>query len=99
MNIARKTAVAVWTLALFPALAFAEAEMRGTVVKVDKSEKRLVVQTDKGEETLLLVGSTKGLDNAKEGAMVAVKYTEKDGLPKVIAITAQQTGTVRIVPR
>ncbi|HEX9442987.1 MAG TPA: hypothetical protein VGA73_02660 [Candidatus Binatia bacterium] len=83
---------------LYPALAHAEAEMRGTVVKVDKTEKQLVMQTDKGEERLFLVGNSKGTAYAREGARVAVRFTEKDGQPKVIEITPQETGTVQIVP-
>lgn len=98
MKITRGITAAVLALALVPALVFAEAELKGTVVKVDKSENQLVVKTDKGEETLLLVGSSKGLGNAREGAKVAVKFTEKDGQPKVIEITPQQTGTLQIVP-
>jgi hypothetical protein len=94
-----KIAAVLFTLGLFPASAFAEAEMRGTVVKVDKTEKQLVVQTDKGEERLFLVGSSKGTDYAREGARVSVRFTEKDGQPKVIEITPEKTGTVNIVPR
>lgn len=94
----RKLAAALLVSAFFPAWVFAEAELKGTVVKVDKSENQLVVKTDKGEETLLLVSSTKGMGHAKEGAKVAIKYTEKDGTPKVIEIFPQPGGTVQVVP-
>jgi hypothetical protein len=77
----------------------AEAEMRGTVVKMDKAQNQLVVRTDKGEETLLFGSSSKGLDNATEGAKVTIKYSEKDGQPRVIAISHQESGTVQIAPR
>lgn len=95
----KKMIAAAFALALFPAVAFAEAEMRGRVVKIDTAENQLVVQTNKGEERLFLVGSSKGLSYAKAGARVAVKFTEKDGQPKVIEITPEETGTVQIVPR
>ena len=84
--------------ALFPAQVFAEAEMRGTVLKVDQTEKQIVLRTEKGEETLLLVSTSKGLSHAKEGARVAVKFTEKDGQPKVIEVMPQEGGTVQILP-
>ncbi|MGH7770965.1 MAG: hypothetical protein ACREQA_01865 [Candidatus Binatia bacterium] len=71
---------------LFPALALAVAELKGTVVKVDKAKKQIVVQTDKGEETLEITSSTKGVENAGEGAKVTIKYSEKDGQPKVSEI-------------
>ena len=96
----RKVTAMIFALALLPALVFAEAEMRGTVVRMDKNQNHLVVKTDKGEETLLISGSSKGMDNAKEGARVTIKFTEKDGQPKVIAVTRQEeSGTVQIAPR
>jgi len=85
-------------LAFFPALVFAEAEMRGTVVKVDREQKQLVLKTDKGEETLLLVSSSKGVAHAKEGAKVAVKYSEKDGQPKVVEVFPQEISAAQILP-
>ena len=95
----KKILTAVLISAFFPALVFAEAEMRGTVLKVDREEKKIVLQTDKGEETLLLVSGSKGVAHAKEGAKVAVKYSEKDGQPKVVEVMPQQSGTVDILPR
>jgi len=85
-----------WVLS--PALVFAEAEMRGTVIKVDEAEKQIVLKTEKGEETLLLVSGSKGISHAKEGARVAVKFTEKDGQPKVIEVTPQPVGTLQVLP-
>jgi hypothetical protein len=94
----RYLAALTFALALLPAQAFAEAEMRGTVVKVDQTEKQIVLQTDKGQETLVLVSSSKGLSCAKEGSKVAVKYSEKDGTPKVVEVTPQESGIVQILP-
>jgi hypothetical protein len=91
------TALAL-ALAFLPALVFAEAEMSGTVVRMDKEKNHLVVKTEKGEETLLVNSSSKGMDNAKEGVRVTIKFTEKDGQPKVIAVTRQGSGTVQIAP-
>jgi|GEM_PF-696748 len=95
----KKIVMTIFALMAFPALVYAEAEMRGTVLKLDKAEKQLVLQTDKGEETLFVVSSSKGLAHAKEGSRVAVKYTEKDGQPKVVEIKPQESGTVKILER
>jgi hypothetical protein len=96
--IQRVTAM-IFAVALLPALVCAEAEMRGTVVKMDKEQNHLVVKTDKGEETLLVNSSSKGMENAKEGARVRIRFTEKDGQPKVITVTGQEGGTVQVAPR
>jgi hypothetical protein len=94
----RKISAMVLALALLPALAFA-AELKGTVVKVDKAKNQLVVKTDKGEQTLLFGSSTKGMDNAQEGKMVTIKFTEKDGRPRVTEIAPQEGGTTQKAPR
>jgi len=91
-----KITAMIFALALWSGLVFAEAEMSGTVVRVDK--KQLVLKTDKGEETLLVNSGSRGIDYAKEGARVRIKFTEKDGQPKVIAVTRQETGRVQIAP-
>jgi hypothetical protein len=81
-----------------PMLALAQAELRGTVVKVDKATDQLVVKTQRGEETLLLSSGTKGLGHAKEGAKVIVKFSEKDGQPRVTEIAPQDAKTKQIAP-
>jgi hypothetical protein len=55
----------------------AEKEFNGTVVS--KEEKSIKVKTKEGEKTLAVGTKTKGLENAKEGEKVTIKYTEKDG--------------------
>jgi len=94
-----KISATVLALALLPALVFADAELKGTVVKVDKAKNQLVVRTDKGEETLLLGKGTKGMENAKEGAKITIKYSEKDGQPRVTEISSQEGGPTQIAPR
>jgi hypothetical protein len=89
----------VLALVLVPGLAFSDVEVRGTVLKVDQAANQLVVKTDRGEETFILDKSTKGINNAKEGAKVIIKFTEKDGEPKVIEIVAQDDGTSDSAPR
>ena len=89
----------VLALVLVPGLAFSDVELRGTVLKVDTAANHLVVKTERGEETFILDKSTKGINNAKEGAKVIVKFTEKDGEPKVIEIVAQDDGTSDNAPR
>lgn len=83
----KKLAMTLLALILFPVLALA-AELKGTVAKVDKAKNQLVLKTDRGEETLQITSSTKGMEHAKEGAKVTVKFSEKDGSPKVDEIVA-----------
>jgi hypothetical protein len=83
----------VLALTLVPMLAFTDVELKGTVLKVDKVTNQLFVKTERGEETLLLSTGTKGIGNAKEGAKVIVRFTEKDGQPRVIEIVPQEGGT------
>ncbi len=65
------------------------AELRGTVLKVKKTENQIVLKTERGEETLLTTKDTKGLENAKEGARVLVTFSEKDGQPKISEIAPE----------
>jgi hypothetical protein len=53
-----------------------DMEFNATVVSKEKSIK---VKTKDGEKTVLIGKSTKGVDNAKEGSKVTIKYMEKDG--------------------
>jgi hypothetical protein len=65
-------------LTLAPAyVAAQDMELNATVVS--KEEKQIKVKTKDGEKTLLVGTKTKGLENAKEGSKVSIKYTEKDG--------------------
>lgn len=78
---------------LLPVLVFAQAELKGTVIKVDKATDQLILKTQRGEETLLLSSGTKGIAHAKEGARVVVKFSEKDGQPRVSEIAPQGAET------
>ena len=74
---------------LIPAVLSA-AEIRGTILKVDQVENRVVLRTERGEETFLTTKETKGIENAKEGANVMVIFSEKDGQPKVSEIALEK---------
>jgi hypothetical protein len=74
---------------LIPAVLSA-AEIKGTVLKVDQVENRVVLRTERGEETFLTTKETKGIENAKEGANVTVTFSEKDGQPKVSEIALEK---------
>jgi hypothetical protein len=89
-----KLSAIVLALALLPALVFADVETKGTVVKVDKAKKQLMVKTDKGEEGFVLGSNIKGEANAKEGTKVIIKYTEKDGQMRVTEIMPQEGGAL-----
>ncbi len=78
MNVKRKIGIALLALTLAPAyVAAQDMELNATVVS--KEEKQIKVKTKDGEKTLLVGTKTKGLENAKEGSKVSIKYTEKDG--------------------
>ncbi len=74
---------------LIPAVLSA-AEIRGTILKVDQVENRVVLRTERGEETFLTTKETKGIENAKEGANVMMIFSEKDGQPKVSEIALEK---------
>ena len=75
-------------LLLIPSVLSA-AEIRGTVVKVDKAENRVVLKTQRGEETFLTTKETKGIENARQGANVTLTFSEKDGQPKISEIAPE----------
>lgn len=78
MNLKKKIAVALLALTLAPAyVAAQDKELKATVVS--KDEKQIKVKTKEGEKTLRVGKSTKGIENATEGAKVTIMYTEKDG--------------------
>jgi hypothetical protein len=79
-----------FALLLVAAVASADVQLRGTVVRVDKATNLLVVKTERGEEALLVSSGTKGIGNAKEGSKVVVKFTEKDGQPRVTEIIPEE---------
>lgn len=66
----------VLALLLSPTLAFA-ALLEGTVEKVDKGKKQIVLKTEKGQETVEFDNATKGVEKAKAGAKVTVTFNPK----------------------
>jgi hypothetical protein len=78
MNIRKTVGTAILALTLVPAyVAAQEMEMKATVVT--KGEKDIKVKTKDDEKTVLIGSKTKGIENAKEGSKVTIKYSEKDG--------------------
>jgi hypothetical protein len=78
VNLKKQIGVALLALTLAPVyVAAQDMELNATVVS--KEEKQIKVKTKDGEKTLLVGTKTKGLENAKEGSKVTIKYTEKDG--------------------
>ena len=80
MNLKRTIGTAFLALTLAPAyvaVAAEDMELKATVVS--KGEKDIKVKTKDDEKTILVGSKTKGLENAKEGSKVTIKYTEKDG--------------------
>jgi hypothetical protein len=78
MKVKRMIGTAFLALTLAPVyVAAQDMEMKATVVT--KGEKDIKVKTKDAEKTILIGTKTKGLENAKEGSKVTIKYTEKDG--------------------
>jgi hypothetical protein len=73
-------------LALILPTALSAAELKGTILKVDKAENRIVLKTERGEETFETTKATKGIEHVKVGARVTISFSEKDGQPKVTEI-------------
>jgi hypothetical protein len=90
MNFKQKISILFLAAALTtPALIFAQ-EKAMPVRVVSKGAKEIKVKT-KGaggwsEKTFTFDSKTKGIENAKEGSKVTVKYVEKDGQLKAIEI-------------
>jgi Cu/Ag efflux protein CusF len=80
----KKVVLMLLTLFLPPALS--AAELKGTILKIDKAENRIVLKTDRGEETFETTKATKGMEHLKVGARVTISFSEKDGQPKVTEI-------------
>jgi hypothetical protein len=68
---------------VFPALTVSAALLEGMVEKVDQGKKQIMLQTEKGQETVEFSVSTKGADKVKAGDKVKINYTEKNG--KIVA--------------
>jgi len=78
MKLKRTIGTALLALTLAPAyVAAQDMELKATVVS--KGEKDIKVKTKDAEKTILIGSKTKGIENAKEGSKVTIKYTEKDG--------------------
>ena len=73
----KKVITMLMAFLLFPALALA-AMLNGTVVKVDKDKKEIVVKTDKGQETVAFTNTTRGAEKAREGSRVTINF-QQDG--------------------
>jgi hypothetical protein len=78
MKLKKQIGAMLLALTLAPAYVIAQdMEMKATVVS--KGEKEIKVKTKDAEKTILIGSKTKGVENAKEGSKVTIKYTEKDG--------------------
>jgi Cu/Ag efflux protein CusF len=78
--------LALMLLVLVLPTVLSAAEVKGTILKVDKAENRIVLKTERGEETFETTKATKGIEHLKVGARVSITFSEKDGQPKVTEI-------------
>lgn len=60
---------------VMPAFSVYAAVLEGTVTKVDKSKKQIMLETKKGSETVEFNTDTKGVDTLKTGDKVKINYT------------------------
>jgi hypothetical protein len=88
MTFKRQIAAVLLALSLAPVYAMADEEMKATVVS--KSDKELKVKVKDQEKTLQIGTKTKGVENAKDGAKVTIKYSEKDGKLRAEDISPRQ---------
>jgi hypothetical protein len=72
----KKIATMLMAVLFFPALVLG-AELTGTVEKLDKGKKEIVLKTAKGQETVEFNSGTKGAGKAKVGDKIKVTYTQK----------------------
>lgn len=89
MLLKQKIAMVFLAVTLTPIFALAQEKTLAVRV-VSKSPKEIKVKT-KGaggwsEKTLSFDSKTKGIENAKEGSKVTIKYVEKDGQLKATEI-------------
>ena len=75
----------------FPAVTVFAGLLEGTVQKVDQSKKQILLQTDKGQETLEFTRGTNGADKVKAGDKVKINYSEKSGKIVADAIEASKS--------
>ena len=79
------------TLLVAPVLALAQDVMEFQGRIKSKSATEVVVQSrDQGDKTFVISDKTQGLENAKEGASVTIKYSERDGQLRVREIAPRQ---------
>ncbi len=90
----KKIGATLVALMLAPTLVLA-GQLEGTVVKMDKGKKEIVVKTESGEKKLQISSNTKGLENAKEGAKVMIEYSVKNNQLKARDIAPSKTGSPR----
>ena len=90
----RKLLAFAAVMLFLPAISASAALLEGTVEKVDQGKKQILLQTDKGQETVEFSAATKGADKVKAGDRVKVNYTEKAGKMVADAIDASKTSSI-----
>jgi hypothetical protein len=53
--------------------------LEGTVQKIDRDQNLILLNTESGTETVVLIPTTKGADNLKPGDKIKVTYREEGG--------------------
>ncbi len=92
----KKIATMLMAVLFFPTLVLG-AELMGTVEKLDKGKKEIVLKTAKGQETVEFTSGTKGAEKAKVGDKVTVTYAQK-GEKLVASEIIVATGETKTLP-
>ena len=86
----KKTASMLVALWLFRALTASAATLEGTVRKIDRAKKEIVLNTESGPETVEISSATRGAAKIKTGDSVKVTYTQKGEKLIAVAIDASK---------
>jgi hypothetical protein len=72
----KKTTLMLSALMLFVPLTAWAAMLEGTVQRIDKSKKQVILNTADGRETIEINNATKGANSVKAGDKVQVTYSK-----------------------
>jgi hypothetical protein len=91
--IVKKFLVFAALMLVLPAFSVYAAVLEGTVTKVDKSKKQIMLDTKKGSETVEFNTDTKGVDTLKTGDKVKINYTGTGNNMKAESVEASSASS------
>lgn len=76
-----------------------ESSIEGTVVKIDRNKKEIVVDTNEGQKTVQIENNTEGVEKANEGARVTIQVSGSGDKLKARKIQVSMAEPERPMPR